>query len=150
MTPTARKARTALITARTAFGVGVVVSLSANVLASAHTPIGIAVGLWTPVAFLLSMALIENVKAKGRWGTARLVGICFLALIAGWVSYGHLVDVARMGGADILTAHLLPLTVDVMMALAGPAMKRKAAPVARRAAAKKNVTSITKARKATA
>jgi hypothetical protein len=150
MTPAQRKARTSLITARTAFGVGVVVSLSANVMASAHTPIGIAVGLWTPIAFLISMALIENVKAKGKWGTARLVAIVFLALIAGWVSYGHLVDVAYMGGADALTAHTLPLTVDVMMALAGPAMKRKPAPAVRRPAAKKNVTPITKARKASA
>lgn len=125
-------------------------SLAANVMASAHTPLGIATGLWTPIAFLLSMALIENVKAKGKWGTARLVGIVFLALIAGWVSYGHLVDVALMGGVDTIKAHALPLTVDVMMALAGPAMKSKPVLAARRAPAKKNVTSITKARSAKA
>jgi hypothetical protein len=151
MTPTARKARTAKITARVAFGTGVAVSLAANVLASKHTPIGIAVGLWTPVAFLVSMALIENVPAKGWAGKARLVAIVFLAAIAGWASYWHLVDVASLGGADALTSHLLPFTVDVMMALAGPAMKAKAAAApARRRPAAKNVTPITKARKSTA
>jgi hypothetical protein len=147
MTPAARKARTSLFTSRAAFGVGVVVSLAANVMASAHTPLGIAVGLWTPIAFLISMALLENVPVKGRWGLARKVAIGFIALIAGWTSYWHLVDVCLMGGADVLTAHMLPLTVDVMMALASPGMKRKAAPVARRRPAAKNVTSITKARK---
>jgi hypothetical protein len=148
LTPAARKARLSLITARSAFGVGVAVSLAANVYASDHTPIGVAVGLWTPLAFLISMALIENVQAKGTAGKIRLVAIAFLALIAGWTSYWHLVEVALAGGADALTAHMLPLTVDVMMALAGPAMK------ARRTAQKprtraKNVTPITRAKRAT-
>jgi hypothetical protein len=139
LTPAARKAKTALLTARSAFGIGVTVSLAANVYASEHTPIGIAVGLWTPVAFLVSMALLENVPATGLKGKLRFYGILFLALIAGWTSYWHLVEVAQDGGADVLTAHLLPLTVDVMMALAGPAMKRKAAAPARRPAVKKPV-----------
>jgi hypothetical protein len=114
----------------------VVVSLAANVYASKHTPIGIAVGLWTPMAFLVSMALLENVPAKGLTGKLRFAAILFLALIAGWTSYWHLVSVCLDGGADVMTAHFLPLTVDVMMALAGPAMKAKAAVPARRRTAK--------------
>lgn len=151
LSPAARKARTAKITARATFGTGVVVSLAANVYASEHTPIGIAVGLWTPVAFLAAMALLENVPAKGLWGKLRFTAIVFLAAVAGWTSYWHLVEVCRAGGADVLTSHLLPLTVDVMMALAGSAMKTKtAAPARRRAPAKKagNVTPIRKAKTA--
>lgn len=134
LTPAARKARTALLTARVTFGIGVAVSLAANVYASERTPIGIAVGLWTPVAFLLAMGLLENVPVKGFKGQLRTVAIAFLAAIAGWVSYWHLVEVATAGGADGFTAHALPLTVDVMMALAGSAMKAKPAarPAARR------------------
>lgn len=146
MTPAQRKARTALWTARTAFSIGVAVSLAANVIASPHTPIGIAVGLWTPMAFLISMALLENVPTKGRLGMVRSVAIGFLAVIAGWTSYWHLVDVCYMGGADAITAHTLPLTVDVMMALASPGMKKKVAPVVRKRTAAKNVTPITKAK----
>jgi hypothetical protein len=142
LTPAARKARLAKFTSVATFATGVVVSLAANVYASKHTPIGIAVGLWTPVAFLASMALLENVPARGLAGKIRFTAIAFLAAIAGWTSYWHLVDVCRDGGADVVTAHLLPLTVDVMMALAGASMKAKpAAPARRRPAAKKASTS---------
>jgi hypothetical protein len=140
LTPAARKARTAKITARATFGAGVVVSLAANVYASQHTPIGIAVGLWTPIAFLASMALLENVPARGLAGKLRFTAIVFLALIAGWTSYWHLVEVAQAGGADVLTAHLLPLTVDVMMAIAGTALKSKASAPARKRTARKATT----------
>jgi hypothetical protein len=138
LSPAARKARTARRTSAIAFGTGVAVSLAANVYASEHTPIGIAVGLWVPVAFLVSMALLENVPVKGKWGWVRFAAILFLALVAGWTSYWHLVEVAVDGGADQITAHLLPLTVDVMMALAGPGMKAKAAAPARRARTSKS------------
>jgi len=149
LTPAARKARTARRTSTATFATGVLVSLAANVYASEHTPIGIAVGLWVPVAFLLSMAMLENVPATGTKGKIRFAAILFLALVAGWTSYWHLVEVAVDGGADTLTAHLLPLTVDVMMALAGPGMKRKAAaPVRRRAVAKKPSAKVTPIRKA--
>lgn len=148
LTPAARKARTARLTARSTFAIGVVVSLGANVMASAHTPLGIAVGLWTPIAFLAAMALLENVPARGLAGRIRFAAIVFLALIAGWTSYWHLVEVARAGGADELTAHLLPLTVDVMMALAGASMKAKAVAPARRRPAVKNVRSIKSAKSA--
>jgi apolipoprotein N-acyltransferase len=147
MTNAQRKARTAKITARSAFALGVVVSMAANVYAADHTPIGIAIALWVPIAFLVSMALLENVPAKGMAGKVRFVGIVFLALIAGWASYWHMVDVAVAGGADSLVAHTLPLTVDVMLAFAGSALKTKipATPARRRATIRKNnVTSIRK------
>lgn len=143
LTSTARKARIARITSRVIFGLGVAVSLGANVIASKHTAIGIGVGIWVPVAFLLSMAALENVPAKGPAGRARFLAMIVIAGIAGWTSYWHLVEVALMGGTDQLTAHLLPLTVDVMMALASPGMKAKAATPARRTARKAPVRKTT-------
>lgn len=138
MTTAARKARTATWTSRSVFALGVAVSLAANVMASEHTPIGIAVGLWIPIAFLASMAMLENVPAKGLAGKVRFAAMIFIAGIAGWTSYWHLVSVTEMGGADAITSHLLPLTVDVMMALASAGLKAKKAPAParRRPAAK--------------
>lgn len=147
LTPAARKARNAKFTSRATFFIGVAVSLAANVYASDHTPIGIAVGLWTPVAFLASMALLENVPARGLAGKLRFLAIAFLALIAGWVSYWHLVEVCQAGGADALTSHLLPLTVDVMMSLAGTAMKAKTAAPARKHPAAKRPSNVRQLRK---
>jgi hypothetical protein len=139
MTAAARKARNAAYLSRFTFGMGVAASIAANVIASKHTPIGMAVGLWIPTAFLLSMAMLENVAVKGRAGQARRIAMGVIVLIAGWTSYWHLVEVAQMGGADAFTAHTLPATVDVMMALASAGMKRKpaTAPAKRRPAAKK-------------
>jgi len=149
LTAAQRKAQTARRTSKAVFATGVIVSLGANVMASAHTPLGIATGLWTPVAFLLAMAMLENVPPRGMAGKLRFTAIVFLALIAGWVSYWHLVDVATLGGADQLTAHLLPLTVDVMMALASPGMKAKAAaPDRRRRPAVKKQAEVRKLRPA--
>lgn len=143
MTPAVRKARNAKLTARTVFGTGIAVSLAANVMASQHTPLGIAIGLWVPIAFLASMALLENVPAKGLAGKLRFTAIVFLALIAGWTSYWHLVEVATAGGADVLTAHALPLTVDVLMTLAGTALKAKPAAPARKRPARKPAVKAT-------
>lgn len=149
MNATARKARTAKLTARATFVTGVTVSLAANVYASKHTPVGIGIGLWTPIAFLASMALLENVPARGLAGKLRFTAIAFMAAIAGWTSYWHLVEVAKAGGADILTAHLLPLTVDVMMALAGTALKAKPAsrPAVRKRPAAKPASNVRPIRK---
>ena len=146
LTPAARKARTAKLTARGVFGAGVAVSLAANVMASQHSPVGIFIGLWIPVAFLASMAMLENVPATGWMGKVRFAGIIFLALIAGWASYWHLVEVATSGGADFLTAHALPLTVDLLMTFAGSALKAKA-PVARKRPARKAASNVRPIRK---
>jgi apolipoprotein N-acyltransferase len=146
-----RKAQTAIRTSKAVFGIGVAVSLAANVIAAEHTPIGIAVGLWIPIAFLLSMLMLENVPARGWKGKVRFAAMLVVAGIAGWTSYWHLVDVAEMGGADQVTAHLLPLTVDVMMALASQGMKKATATVrrpARKPAAKKPATAKVTALKA--
>jgi hypothetical protein len=96
--------------------------------ASAHTPVGLATGFWTPVALFLALEMVERVPAKGPWGTARRAGVGVIALIAAWVSYWHLAHIFTVGGADPVSAHAMPFTVDVLMALARGAMHAKAAP----------------------
>lgn len=135
-TPAARKARRARITARSTFGLGLVASLAANVAASEHTPAGIITGVWAPVALLLGITLLENGAVKGKLAQ---YGVVALAGVAGWSSYWHLVEVMEMAGVhDPIAKYLMPLTVDVLMALASPGMRaaRAAAPRTRKAATK--------------
>lgn len=135
--PTAaqRKARVSVRTARSVFGLGLLVSIAANVVASEHTVLGIATGVWAPVALLLALIMLENGAVHGRW-TKVAVGL--LALVAGWMSYWHLVEVLEMAGvSDYITLYLMPLTVDVLMMIASQGMKTTAPAAARRRTAAK-------------
>lgn len=136
ITPAARKARNARRTAQAAFATGAVLSLAANVTVSQHTPVGIVTAVWAPIALLITLALLENGSISGRFAKYAFIG---LAAVAAWASYWHLVEFFTAGGADVVTAHALPLTVDVMMGLASAAMKKAPArkPVARKASAAK-------------
>jgi hypothetical protein len=96
--------------------------------ASAHTWVGLATGFWAPVALFLALEMVERVPAKGRAGLLRKVGVGVIALIAAWVSYWHLTHMFTLGGTDPISAHAMPFTVDVLMALARSAMHAKAAP----------------------
>jgi hypothetical protein len=147
LTPAARKARNAQRTARGVFAAGLIVSLAANVAASQHNVAGIASGLWAPLGLLAALALLENGSVRGTWAK---VAVGFLAVVAGWTSYWHLVEVLEMAGVhDPVTLYLLPLTVDVLMAIASPGMKaRRTAPARRRPAAKKAATNVRKLRAA--
>lgn len=150
MTPAARKARNSAYIARAAFGAGLALSLGANVWASSgHGVIGVISGIWSPLALLVSLALIENVNRRTRSGLARVVGVGILAAIAAWVSYWHLVDFFLAGGIDEPGAHLMPLTVDVLMALASPSMKLRPQPAQKPRTRAKNVTPITRAKSTT-
>ena len=146
MTPAARKARNARLTSRVVFATGLVVSLAANVAASAHNIAGIASGLWAPLGLLAALLMLEHGAVKGTWAK---VAVGFLALVAGWTSYWHLVEVLEMAGThDPITLYLLPLTVDVLMALASPGMKAHRAPARRRPAARKAASNVRKLRAA--
>lgn len=105
-------------TAAVTFYVTAAATLSANVYASNHTTIGVLTGLWGPLALFLSLELVER-SLRVIWAR---VAVGFLALVAGWVSYGHLVTVFTEGGADTASRYLLPLTVDVLMAISRVAM----------------------------
>lgn len=128
LTPAARKARTTRRTAGTAFYIGAVASLAANVAASQHTFVGVATGLWSPLALLLSLELLERVPAKGRKGMGRKIAVAFIAAVAAWTSYWHLVHVFDSADLDAVSVYLMPLTVDVLMAFGRSAMNTRATP----------------------
>lgn len=131
MTAAQRKARNLKITAGGTFYATGAATIAANMYASNHTIIGLATGFWTPVALFLSLELVDRVPVKGRLGVLRMVGVGVIALIAAWVSYWHLVHIFKMGGADPIGAHAMPITVDVLMAIARGAMSHKTASPAR-------------------
>jgi apolipoprotein N-acyltransferase len=146
-TPAQLKTLVTVWTARAAFTSGLIVSLGANIWASAdHGVIGIISGVWSPLALLMALFLVENISHKTWSGRFRLAGMVILAGIAAWVSYWHLAQFFTAGGLDDPGAHLMPFTVDVLMALAGPSMKKRPAPAQRKPAARKaaNVTPIRK------
>jgi hypothetical protein len=138
LTPAARKARSTARTAGGTFYATAGATIAANMYASEHTFVGLATGFWAPAALFLSLELMERVPLKGRAGLLRKVGVGVIALIAAWVSYWHLVHLFKVGGADPISAHAMPLTVDVLMAIARGAMVTKAPsrPAVRRPAAK--------------
>jgi hypothetical protein len=138
LTAAQRKARNLKFTAGSTFYTTAAVTIAANMYASEHTLAGLATGFWTPVALFLALELVERVPVNGRLGVLRMVGVGVIALIAAWVSYWHLVHVFKMGGADAISAHSMPITVDVLMAIARGAMTHKtpSRPAVRRPAAK--------------
>lgn len=133
LTAVQRKACNLRRTAGWTFYVSAAVTASANMYASQHTIPGLLIGLWTPVAFFLSLELIERMPLKGSAGRLRIGSIAVLALIAGWTSYWHLVHVLREAGVvDPISLYCLPLTVDVLMMISRMAMGQKApSPAAR-------------------
>lgn len=138
MTAAQRKARNLRYTAGAAFYTAALATTAANVYASEHTPIGAVVGLWPPVAFFLSLELIERIPLKGRAAYARWGAVAVLAIIAGWTSYWHLVHVvAEAGTTDPVTLYGLPLTVDVLMGIARSVMVHKTAAPSRPASRRK-------------
>jgi len=149
MTAAQCKARSLRRTAGTTFYASAIVTVSANMYASQHTPIGLIIGMWTPVAFFLSLELIERIQLKGRATYLRVAAIAFLAAIAGWVSYWHLVEVLREGGVgDPVALYLMPLTVDVLMAISRAAMHHRPASPARSARRKAQPSNVRPLKKA--
>lgn len=141
LTAAQRKTRATRRAAWATFGLGAVASLAANLYASNHTPVGMIVGVWPSVAFLLTVWLYEH--APRNWYIR--VSLAVPLAVAAWTSYWHIVEVATVAGEGTLTAHLLPLTVDAMMAVASAVINRKAAPsrpVRRRTAAKAPVRKL--------
>lgn len=132
MTSAQRRTRHAKVTAASTFYATGAATVAANMYASEHTFLGLATGFWTPVALFLALEMVERVQVKGRLGILRKVAVGVIALIAAWVSYWHLVHLFTLGGADIVSAHAMPVTVDLLMALARTAMTTRPTPVVRR------------------
>lgn len=148
LTAAQKRARSTRWAAGSTFYATGTATIAANMYASEHTFVGLATGFWTPVALFLALEMVERVPVKGRTGTLRKVGVGVIALIAAWVSYWHLVHIFTMGGADTVSAHAMPLTIDVLMALSRTAMHVKPAspsrPSSRRKASPSNVRELRK------
>lgn len=134
------KARNTKRVAIGAFLAGAGVSIAANFLAAEPGLVSKAVAVWPALALLVTVHLYQAIPAKagtwiGFWHRAAVLGVIG---VAGWGSYWHIVEVALRAGESPLTAHLLPVTIDAMMAIAAAVAthKPKAAP-ARRAAARR-------------
>lgn len=129
--------------AQGAFLFGALGSLAANIYASNHTPVGLITGAVPAAALLVAVYLFENAP-KSFWVKVALLAV---AGIAAWASYWHLVEVFADGGADPISAHLLPLTIDLTMGIASAVLNRKAParrPAARRRTARVNATAPAK------
>lgn len=120
LSPAARKAKNGRIAALAVFGTGAAASLAANIMASNHTPLGIAVGAFPALMLLGALYLLENGSTHPRWVRWAIVPVI---AVAAWVSYWHVVDVVLTTGEGTLTAHLFPLIIDLPMAIASAALR---------------------------
>ena len=150
MTAAQRKARNLKLTSGCTFYVAAATTAAANVYASQRSVLGVCIGLWTPLAFFLSLELLERMPSKGNVGKLRVISISVLALIAGWESYWHLVHVLTQGGAGMVGRYAMPLTVDILMVISRMAMNHKTSlpRSSRRPAAKAKVAPVRKLRSA--
>ncbi len=105
--------------ARAALALGLLASLAGNALAAEPTGLGRLVAAWAPLALCVVTWLVEHHRpAPGPWRAATWLGTAVVAGVAAWVSYWHLVELARIAGEEGIAAHLLPLSVDGLIVVA--------------------------------
>jgi hypothetical protein len=106
-------------TVRATLGLGVTVSVAANVLHARPNLISQAIAGWPPIALLLTVELISRIPVAGRARAAvRILATAAIAGIAAWVSYWHMAGVAARYGETTTSAHLMPLSVDGLIVVA--------------------------------
>jgi hypothetical protein len=141
MTTAQRATRNRKTVALVAFLTGAAVSISANVIAAEPTLLGRAVSVWPALALLVTVHLYQHVPVRRRdWvGFTHKVSVLAVIGIAAWVSYWHIVEVTLRAGETYTTAHIMPITIDAMMAVASAVYTAKAKPAtpARKAPAKR-------------
>lgn len=104
---------------RMVLALGVAASVAANILHANPNPISQTIAGWPSLAFLLTVELVSRIPVTRRLRAAiRIAATAVIAGIAGWISYGHMVDVAIRYGETSLSAHLLPFTVDGVIVVA--------------------------------
>jgi uncharacterized protein DUF2637/winged helix-turn-helix DNA-binding protein len=114
------KPRTALRWAvRATVVLGVAASVAANVLHAEGDVISQIISAWPPLALLITVEIVPRVPIAARWWSVlRILATVVIAAIAAWVSYWHMVGVALRYGETWDAAHLLPLSVDGLIAVA--------------------------------
>ncbi|XVV11770.1 helix-turn-helix domain-containing protein [Actinoplanes sp. CA-131856] len=104
---------------RGALLLGVATSVAANVLHALPNPISQAIAAWPPLALLLTVELISRIPIHRRsLSTVRLAATAFIAGIAAWVSYWHMVGVASRYGEVGAAPYLMPMSVDGVVVVA--------------------------------
>lgn len=126
-------ARTTRRLAAATFAAGALASIAANVVAAEPTAVGRVVSAWPALALLATVHLFQHAQRS----FAVKLAVLAVAGVAAWISYWHMVEVATMAGEGVVSAHLLPVTVDAMMFVATVVLTtRPKAPVRRTRARK--------------
>ena len=114
-----RSLRRVRVAVRAVLTLAVAASVTANVLHAETSTVGRAIAAWSPLALLLTVELISRVPSGARHrSVVRIATTAVIAGIAAWVSYWHMVDVARAHGESVDSAHLIPLSVDGLVVVA--------------------------------
>ncbi|MEV4539341.1 DUF2637 domain-containing protein [Asanoa sp. NPDC049518] len=104
---------------RAAFTLGMAASVAANILHAQPHPVSQVIAAWPSVALICTVEIMSRVPSTGRGLAAvRLTVTTVIAIIAAYVSYGHMVGVATRYGETGVAAYLLPLSVDGLVVVA--------------------------------
>ena len=105
--------------ARAALALGIGASLAANVLAADPSLVGKLIAAWSPIALLVTVELLFRIPTtSGTRSYLRIGAAVPIAVIAAWVSYHHMVEVAEAYGETRSAALLLPFSVDGLVIVA--------------------------------
>lgn len=104
---------------RAALALGVAASVAANVMhARAELPARV-ISAWAPIALLVVIELISRVPVHRKsLAIGRHLAAGVVAAVAAWASYWHMAAVAARYGEEAVTAHLLPVSVDMLIVVA--------------------------------
>lgn len=128
--------------AAAAFGLGVLVSVAANVAHAWYpsdaalerasvtaaewspAPGAMIMSAFYPIALLLTVEILSRVEwpRSFGWAAMRFAGAGTVALVAATVSYGHMHGLLIAYGENELTASIGPLAVDGLMVVSGFAL----------------------------
>lgn len=98
---------------------GIVASVTANVLHANPNLISQVIAAWPPCALLLTVELISRVPVHRRsLAVIRLAATATIACIAAWVSYWHMAGVAARYGESGAAQYLIPFSVDGLVVVA--------------------------------
>ena len=104
--------------ARLTLVLGVAASSAANVLHARDNLVSQGIAAWPPLALLLTVELISRVPVRQRGlAVIRIVATTAIAGIAAWVSYWHMAGVCARYGESPVSARLMPLCVDGLVAV---------------------------------
>jgi hypothetical protein len=104
---------------RAVLALGIVATVSGNVLHADGDIVSRVISAWPPTALLITIELIARVPVH-RPGMAHVRrGVtAIIAGIAAWVSYWHMVAVASQHGETPSASHLIPVSVDGLVVVA--------------------------------